>query len=393
MLFSSRKNDGLVLILDVQSSIVRSALILEKTGGNPHILYTSSVPVSYRKSVDSRTIISATVKATTHTIDGVMRFLYKRNGAPCEGTSNDLIRLPRKISAVHYILSSPWILSEAKRSDSTFDKEETITHDMVFKMIRDERERLAAEVKASDKTTVVEEKIFNVELNGYPISNWQGKMAKSLSVSFVTSISGTRMVERFKEMCAHIVHGHDVYFHSSLLMQHIGIGQIFPDKDTYAILHIHGEITDIIEIGKHACTFFGTYPIGTQTVVRAFARAGRIGIHAAESSLNLHGTSMLVEKTGKNALHIKKAYEPWLEQLDRSLKIGHIDVDAPTEVIVGAMERQNDFVELLKQRYPKMKVEILKIEEVASHVTFESTAEIQVMLSLYAIAADLLRPM
>ena len=387
MLFFSRTKDELLLILDIQSSVARSALVLVKVGANPNILFTRDVVIPHQDSGDSSRLVSATIKAATQAVDEATKYLSSMKQSGAEGIS-----LPRKVSAVHYVLSSPWILSEAKRLDVTFDKQKIITQDLVSKMVRDEREKMATEVRAKDKTTEVEEKIFGIELNGYHVSNWNGKTAENLSVSFVTSISGIRMVERFKEICAHMVNSRKIHFHSSLLLQHIGIGNIFPDKDTYAIVHVHGEITDIVEVEKRSCVFFGTYPIGTQTTLRSFSEASKMSLQTAESALNLHSSGAIDQGSSGNDGQIKIAYDLWMEQLDRSLKSGHLNHDGPISLIISASERQDDFTSLLTKRYPRMKVSTLSIDDVTSHVSYSRDAERSVMIGLYAIATNSLRP-
>src|ERR1035437_3481045 len=147
MIFSSRTKDELLLVLDIQSSVARSALVLVKVGANPNILFTRDVMIPHQDSGDSSKIVSATIKAATQAIDEAKKYLSSMKQGGAKGIS-----LPHKFSAVHYVLSSPWILSEAKRLDVTFDKQKIITQDLVSKMVRDERENMAAEVKAKEKT-------------------------------------------------------------------------------------------------------------------------------------------------------------------------------------------------------------------------------------------------
>jgi hypothetical protein len=355
---------------------------LNKIGEKPRILFTHQITVPFRESVDSQRIITATIKTTTHAIDAALKFLH----------SDKSIELPKDISSVHYVLSSPWILSEAKRLEVTFDEKKTVTEDLVRKMIRDEREKMSAGVRAMGKTEEVEEKIFEVNINGYSVSHWQGKVADSLSISFVTSISGIKMVERFKEMCAHVARGRDIHFHSSLLLQHIGMSRIFPDLDTYIIVHVHGEVTDVVEIKNHGCVFFCTYPVGTQTILRSLASYSRIGIKTAMSLLLLHSSGLVDKKISETSNRIKITYELWTEELDKSLKMGPLHVDQPISMIVSTSERQNDFVRLLNRKYPQAQVEILNIDDILLHVNYDLLPERSVMLSLYAIATSSLRP-
>ena len=127
MLFSNKNRDDLILILDVQSSIVYGALVLLKTTEKPRILFTSNYNFLNQRVLSSTNMVKQTVKATTQTIDEVMRYFHSEKAA-AEGD------IPKKISAVHYVLSSPWILSEAKKIETTFDGEKVITDPMAVQI-------------------------------------------------------------------------------------------------------------------------------------------------------------------------------------------------------------------------------------------------------------------
>ena len=391
MLFSNGKKDEVILILDVQSSLVRAALILEETGKKPYVLFIHNDAIPFQENSDSTLLIKATIEAVSRSIDEILRYLHtvgRANGPTLEGSR----QIPWKISAVHYVLSSPWILSEAKRIAVQFPQQKIITNGMVFEMVRNEREKLAADVDAKNKVTVVEEKIFNVELNGYPISNWHGKSAISLDVSFVTSISGIRTVDRFKDICRHVVRAHNIHFHSSLLLQHIGLSQIFPERESYAIVHVHSEITDVVLVDKRSCIFFGTYPFGTKSILRAVAGESGTDLRTADSSINLQSSGIIDKKLDMNSSIVNKQYESWVDQLLKTVARAPIQFGPQLPIVVSAPERQNDFEQILKQKIPRSKVEALKIEEIITHATFDTTVDRLLMVGLYAIALGTLRP-
>ena len=386
MFFSSRNNDDLVLILDIQSGMARSALVLYKEGQVPKAMFVYSRVIPHRVSSSSKNIIDAILKATSNSIDEALRYLSLLKNSK-DGPKN----IPHKISSVHYILSSPWILSEAKRLEANFKSGRIVKEDMIFHMVSEEREKMAEDVKAKGKVMSVEEKIFDVKVNGYSITNWQNKVANSLSVSFVTSISGTKMVERFKDLCTHIVHGHKVFFHSSLLLQHIAINEINPKKETYVIIHAHSEITDIVEVDKHSCVYFSTYPIGTQTMLRMFAKESKMDIQTAASALNMHNAVIIARGSEKNAEYIEKVNERWFKQLEASLSTGPLPLSGAVTFIVSSQERQSDIAAIIRAKYPKSKIETLNIEEISSYVAYDTTTERQAMIGQYALSLGKLR--
>jgi hypothetical protein len=228
MFFSNSKNGETVLILDIQSSIVRGSLVYIKEVGKPSVLFTYSVPVPFKRNTNSSYLIKTTMRAITETNDAILRFVYNNN------LSKDI---PKKISEVHYVLSSPWIISQAKTVYTKFEKDKTITVNYLEDMIDQEIEKIDSSKK--DEICIIEKKIFDVCLNGYSINNWKGKTTKELSTSFVISIAGKRTMERLTEACEHITSRRHVFFHSCLLLQHIGIHEVIPSRDNYTLVHVH----------------------------------------------------------------------------------------------------------------------------------------------------------
>jgi len=383
MLLSCKKSEDLVLVLDIQSSIARSSLILISDVAKPRILFTHNTPIDRREEADSDTVINMTIVATKEAIDAAAKYLYAARKSEAE--------IPTKVSEVHYVLSSPWIMSHAKRVTVDFKKKTKLTKSILSSIIRAEREKMISETKAEHNAIEVEEKVFKIELNGYEVSKWQGRDADSISVSFVTSISGNKMVEKFRAVCGHTVKKHNIHFHSSLLLQHVGVSRIFPTKDTYAIIHVHGEITDVVAVQEHACILFGTYPIGVHTILRSFAKESGMDVNTAASTLKMQSTGVLEEAHNTNGIQLESVEYGWTNALDNIFKMNMVTFGNSAPFIISAFERQEDFVRILKKKYPNSRIEVLSIDEVMSQTMFDQVAERLVMVGLYAIALNTLR--
>ena len=328
-------------------------------------------------------MIKSTVKTITGIISELSENLYKlREIAP---------DLPKRIHSVHYVLSSPWILSESKSVGVTFDHPTAVTDQLIHNMINEEREKMSVEVKALGESFQIEEKIFDVKLNGYSVSNWIGKKVNALSVSFVTSISGTKMVERFIDMCMPIVKSRNVFFHSSLLLQYVSIGHIFPQKKSYTIVHVHGEITDIVVVKQHDCVFFGTYPIGTETILRSISREGNVGLDTASSMKTLSASGMLDDSLGNESQIVDVNHDIWLHQFQKVLEIGKQVFDDSIPVLLSVDEGSDDFSKALMRVFPNAKIESLTKGDLDSEVVYEPSCTRTSMNDFYVIALEKFR--
>ncbi len=356
MPFSSKPHESIILILDVQSSLSKGILFLQREGVQPEILFSHSSPIPFREGEKSDFIVRTAMKAVSESVQASLRYLH--------GVKEIDPEVPQKISAVHYVLSSPWMLSQAKKVTTALVNDKLVHKDMVMKVVADERAKM---VEGRKDVAVVEEKIFDIRLNGYPVADWHGKQADELSISFVTSVAGTKMIEKLKQACEHVVRTKDIHFHSSLLLQHIGFAHVYPENGPYTLVRVHGELTDIAGIDGDSCTFLGTYPIGTKTVLRSLAKAAGTDEHAAESMINMRASGASSDASGTagsaHAAALSRMHDSWLAQLEDSLKTGALSPHQVANIVVSALEREKSFIRSLKERFTGSRVESMPVDD------------------------------
>jgi cell division ATPase FtsA len=253
-------------------------------------------------------------------------------------------------------------------------------------MIWEERAKMTA--NAADDIRVIEEKVFDVRLNGYSVASWESKHTKELGISFVVSIAGGRMIDRFIEVVEGLVHRKDhVQFHSSLFLQHVGIQKVLPDSSDYALIHIHGELTDVAIIHGHSCSFFGSYPFGIQHIIRTIAQETNTTEDAAESTLNLIVKGDIDPTQAKNESGIiEKMGQAWIAELKKLLTTSPTPEAVPSRVIISARSHEDFFVKSLKSAFPQSSPELLTIEKILPHVAYETHAEQLRITGLYIMA-------
>ncbi len=381
MSFSSKKAEQkLLLVLDIQSSAVRSSLNLCLTGQKPHILFTYNADLLFKAETDSKSLISMTLKAIDDNIEAVKQYMNIR-------ANSKVSKIPGKITAVHYVLSSPWIVSQAKKLSLSFEKSTKITAEYIRSLIEKERSKLIK--TPSEPVKIIEEKIFDVRLNGYSVSEWEGKETRKLDISFTVSLAGKGMIEFFTEKCAHFVHNHNIFFHSSLLLQHIAVDRAGQGGECYALVHVHGEITDVSITKNEDCIFFGTLTFGISTFVRKIAAATGNDLKAADSLLELYTGKGLDETHGKGAIAtIDTISGEWIAELGKSLSEAGVDMAPPLSIILSAKAYDNCFTKALEKRYPKVKTTVLSLDDLLPIVTFDREVDRRRLTALYAIALN-----
>ncbi|MEK7646568.1 MAG: hypothetical protein AAB381_02640 [Patescibacteria group bacterium] len=361
MLFSSKHDSQVTLVLDIQTSIVRAALVRFGNKTPPEFLYIHSIPLPFKPNVSSGYLVKITLRAITDVIQNILQEVSVRNSTfPAQ---------PLRIVHTHCILSSPWIVSRARTISLRLPKNTKVTKEVVDTHVAVERNELLK--NDTENLSVVEEKIFDVRLNGYSVPSWEGRMTRELEISYVVSVAGTRIVKSLRELVQHATSTKQIDFHSSLLLQHIGIQKIMPDRSEYALIHVHGELTDIIVIKKHSCTFFGSYPLGTQGIIRKIARATKTDERTAESLLSLYMGDHLddshAQATQKIVSDISRG---WIHDLEKLLSQSGTSPSLPENIIISAHAHDAYFIQALESSYPHIHITPLSLEHIAPHVRF-----------------------
>ena len=376
--FSKKDKGDLILVIDVQSSVVRGSLVLIRRSQLPYVVYTYNATIPFNSYTDSNFLIKSTLQAVEETVQATLRHLHIRIA---EG---DADQIPHSVSAVHYTLCSPWIVSQAKVLSLTSEKNMHITRRFILDLIDQERAKLIP--SPTDPLRVIEEKIFDVRLNGYSVVAWEGKMTTDVQVSFTVSIAGENMIQEFIRSCRLAVNHRRVFFHSSLLLQYIGMGLVYPKYEDYALIHIHGELTDFTVVRQNHCTFFGSFPSGVRTLVRKLATAAKLDDQAADSLLTLYIGGHLDAEHGKKSLEIvDQIASDWIVELQKLFIESAVDVQ-PLKFILSAWAHDEFYLSALRRTYPKISVDTLSIDDILTKVEFAPQAERRRLTGLYAAA-------
>ncbi|MFA6432409.1 MAG: hypothetical protein WCV82_01125 [Candidatus Paceibacterota bacterium] len=379
-MFFSRKTTGkVVLLLEVQSSVVRGSLFWFRPGLPPSILFSDSRIVPYKPQVGTVYFIKVTMKALTETLDANLRRLHDFR------SEEAYLEMPQEIAEAHYVLSSPWVVSQARTLSLSFDKDTAITEDKMEAILAKERGSLMP--KDGTSLEVIEEKIFAVRLNGYSLSSWVGKAARELEISYAATVGGFDSTKRFKDALKQAVRSGRVLFHSSLLLQYVSLRTIMPTREAYTLVHIHGEITDVVVVDRGSCVFFCSYPTGANGLVRRLSRVTKTDLQAADSLISLYEADNLDEDHARSITPVMNELgKNWGDEMTKLFKDSRISQPLPPSTIIAAHSHEKFFVDTFRASHPGSRIELLTVDEVAPHVVFEDSADHLRIVGMYALA-------
>lgn len=373
-LFAGKEKEKLTLIFDIQSSVVRGALVQGLHKGTPSILHSCIIHVPFRSNSGSSYLIKRTMKAVSDVLEDAHGYI--------SGLDKNIYS--KKLDAIHFVLSSPWVTSQARVVSIQKGEEIEVSQKTIQQIVDEERVKAVSDASL---LAVVEEKVFDVRLNGYSVSNWQDKSAKDIEVSYTSSYANKSVTEKFKSSCYNYISKSDIHFHSSLLLQYMGLQNIYENTSDYCIVYLHGELTDTVVVRHGFPVFFGSFPFGVQTLIRKIAKNAKVDIGTAESMLALLiGDHTDVANFEATKTIIEDVTNGWRDELKKMLSKNVDTSSSNYDFIVSSRTHEDYFLLCVRQMYTKAHVQSLSSDMVQRKVPFSNKAEHIRLLALYAAA-------
>ncbi|MCX6715535.1 MAG: hypothetical protein NT077_00790 [Candidatus Taylorbacteria bacterium] len=364
MFFAPNDKHKLILILEIQSSLVCGSLVLS-TGKNsgenpPRILFSQTLDVPYKPSATTTYYLNTTIRDLKGMIESLLCNLHRIS------RSNEEVEIPRHISEVHYVLSSPWIVSQARTISVPFKENTVITEEKINKILVEERQNLGTNKRTESET--IEEKIFDVRLNGYSIAEWHNREARELEVAYALSIGGKNLIKKLTDLAEASTHSKKIHFHSALLLRYTALRNLDELDDSYTLIHVHGELTDLVVVRKRACSFFGSFPLGINTIIRRIAEVTNTEDKTAESLLSLYLGNHIDESHEKKVSFImNNQISNWANELGKLWKSGTVDKNLPKTVFIISKAHEDFFARSFHTIHPHARIGKLPMDTTSSY--------------------------
>ena len=373
-LFSNKKKGVLSIILDIQSGLVRGALIedCQDSEENGKIRIKSVVT----RSISSKTNIQNSEHLTKRILKLVAEVVEHLNK---DAGSNE-------ITKVSYILSSPWIFSKLKTVKINYSRETEITSKTLSDIVKEE-------VKNNTTTSDVkpiEQKIFEIKLNGYPTTTYDGKKAHSLDVSVSTSFSSISFLNKVTAVVERHTRIKKSEFYSALLLQYTALREILKGKSEFIFIHCHNELTDIVIVKDNLCKHIASFPFGVSTFLRKISSGTGESIESSDSLLSLYQGDKLSETEKER---VGKIVNPLLEEWSNFCIQSFQDIFDPTTtprtVYLAAHSHFDLFKNSLAHQPPyNFNVELYDSVDTEEGVIFEKGSALSPMIKIYALALN-----
>ena len=365
MASSKSSKVNFVLVIEIHSSTVNASVVdMPKKGSainQPEVLCSSSLNFSGQHN-----IVASLKKALKKVIETATReFELYRQLSSTVGASNGARTTIGMISSVEFVLSSPWILSQAHTISTKLSKKEKITETLINKILDKKDLKPSFHVKnINSNLRTVERKVMEVSLNGYPMTEWQDKIASSVDITCIVSAVDLGLVSDLEQFCEHIVPVKDIRFHSSLILQFIASTNYSAPSSDVVVVNIHGEVTDLFGISKQNGMFFGSFPVGYATLTRRLANATHQGSQVSESILSMHSNLHIDVSHGHTTIKIiEKVLSNWKHECAEFIKIT-TSTSSQTHIFVASRHFAQLFLRSVKSIRREAKCDVLPISSI-----------------------------
>lgn len=372
-IFSIKKDEKeLALVFDIRSSSVGGAFFEIQKQGIPKVISSIREPIHFENEIDIDKFLFLTIKSL-EVVVGKMCMMG--------------IGKPVKIFCV---LSSPWYASQTRviklEKNTPFLFTSKLADDLIKKEIGIfEEEHLKNFSNTSNKTRLIEFKNMKTLLNGYQTSDPFNKKTKKLEMVVFLSIGGELILKKIEETIFRHFHSDNIKFSSFVMASFVVARDMFIDQESFLLVDIGGEVTDISMIKKDILSDSISYPLGYNFMIRRVAESLSCTLVEAKSLISLYKNDHAEEDTEKKLEPImSKLKIEWLRGFQESLVNLSNDISIPATIFITIDQDLADFFsKIIKSEQfnqytlseSEFKIVFLGVETLHGITTFKNNIE------------------
>lgn len=319
-IFGSDKKESLIVVLNISSSSVAGALVLNHGEKLPEIAAT------VRMATDSclEENFEKFQKSLYRTSEKAVGYLVKKSRESKKRPDSAII-----------IFSSPYYVSQTRIIRLAKEKKFLITGDFLKKTINEEGELLKKQWQGkingaggalgcvSDKvgTEIIEEEIMKATANGYPVRQLAGKFAQKAEIFAYFSLGIKEIREKLGELIYHGFGEMPVRSQTFPFVAFSVLNSIMNINGGLLLVDVGGEITDYSVIRNKILEETISFPLGDNFLVRRIASAFNFSFEDSSALLKQYARGGLHPEANEKVKKIIQAsQEKWCGLFQKSLK-------------------------------------------------------------------------
>jgi len=314
-----------VIIFDIGSGSVAGAVALIPLNKEltPTILKSVRNEIKFRRDLNFNDFVNDMTDSLYKVANLI---LNEKLGAPDE---------------IFCVLASPWYISENKVIKIEKSKKAVFKNKNANKLIKEETARLTNYYKkkyGEDVPKMIEQYILSVSLDGVPVDNPVGLKYKTAEIDMIMSSSPTMCLDKVKETISKVFHETKVNFSSFTLLTHLALRDRYIKDNSYLLVDVAGEITDIGVVINGILKFNLSFPIGKKTIFKNICNKLDLELRDVQEILKLYSEKRLFKPiVSKIEPIIKNIENSWIKSFSESLNnLSSKSIDIPHLIYLTA---------------------------------------------------------
>jgi len=299
-LFGVNKKERTVAIFDIGSGSVGGAIVRMPFDNKKIPIILKSVRSEIKTHSDFD--FNVFMKDMLSSLDETANSLYHlKAGAPDE---------------IVCVLASPWYLSETRIVKIAQEKSFIFTKRLANELIQKEISAFKDPYKSKYGSLesipeMIEQHTMSVSLNGYAIGDPLGRKCKLLEMDMVISLAPKLLLDKIRQVLLKTYHHKNVSFSSFTVATYFAVRDKYVIPDSYLLLDISGEITDVGIVTKGVLKSVLSFPFGKKTFFKYMCTKLEIELRDAKELFKLYSEDNLSDA-------FKKKVEPLFKSIENS---------------------------------------------------------------------------
>jgi len=325
-----KEKDELALVFDIGSSSVGGALFYIRKSGVPKIIYSVREPMLIGDKIDVNLFLASMIKSLKIVTSAIC---VAGLGAP---------------KTIFCVLSSPWHVSQTRiiklEKNAPFLFTSKLAESLIQKEIALFEADLAKYASGEGKVKSIELKNIKIMLNGYETPDPLNKKAIELEMTIFISMSPEQVLKNIEDAIKNHFSFNEIKFSSFLLSSFAVVRDMYIYSDSFLLINVGGEVTDISMVKKHILRESISFPLGINFMVRKIASILNCSLSEAKSYISLfmdgHASESISQKLGPDIDKLKKE---WQQKFQKSLANLSNDISIPATIYIIVDKNEADF--------------------------------------------------
>jgi hypothetical protein len=305
----------LAALFDIGSGSVRGALALLESGPGapPRLIAAASEDFLFQEKVRADRLRRSLSAALAKIAAALAEKARERGG---------------RITHAMLTFSAPWYVAETKLLHFESEKPFEVTRATIDALIEEGWRRFGTTPSSSPhlaqrareaETSLMEQAISSIALNGYRTRSPLGKSAQSLDIALYLSRAPREVLEEIDTLIGERMPGVRAVPHSASLVLTSVVQSLFPDYADFVLCHVSAETTETGFVSEEVLGEVASFPYGAHTLVRELASAMKTIPGEVLSLLSLGEGARDARAERRLALALAAVRERWLQEWRRAL--------------------------------------------------------------------------